>query len=244
MGSCVSVKMSTLPPQSQIATPPFHIGRLAWYDIVASRYKEPKQLCRKNRPPRERPPIWFWGGLAVMFIVFLFAMDIARNGGFSGDDRRLRRMPDTPAPTLTATFVMTPGVTAKDYLEEGRTHFNQGDFEAALHSYERAVLADPQNATTYFWRGRAYFELNDPTRAMLDFDTALTLDAEYADALGYRCSALSWLGRYEEAIPDCSQAVELEPDEEWYWYLRGNAYSQLDQYQDALSDYSKALRFV
>ena len=74
------------------------------------------------------------------------------------------------------------------------------DYAESLVLMDRAIAADPKNATAYFWRGISWLELGFFERAIADFERSLALEPGYFNAERHKALALLYLGRTDEAI--------------------------------------------
>jgi len=69
------------------------------------------------------------------------------------------------------------GKTAKDVpsVDQGRAQLNAGDFAAAVDTFTRIILANPQDSLSYRLRGNAYDNLADRRKALADWKRAAKL---------------------------------------------------------------------
>jgi tetratricopeptide (TPR) repeat protein len=74
------------------------------------------------------------------------------------------------------------------------------DFSLALSQFEKAIAADPRNATAFLWRGIAWTKLGFFDRALADLDRAVALEPNYLNAVRHKALALLFAGKEEEAI--------------------------------------------
>jgi len=74
------------------------------------------------------------------------------------------------------------------------------DWARSLALTNRAVVADPRNATAYQWRGVIWMELGFFDRARADFDHALEVDPNYRNAMRHKAVALLRSGRTDDAL--------------------------------------------
>jgi len=74
------------------------------------------------------------------------------------------------------------------------------DWARSLELTNRAVVADPRNATAYLWRGILWIELGFFDRACADFDHALEVDPNYRNALRHKAVALLSSGKTNDAL--------------------------------------------
>ena len=74
------------------------------------------------------------------------------------------------------------------------------DWARGLELTDRALAADPRNATAYHWRGIIWLKLGFFERAIADFNHALAVDPSYRNALRHKAVALLWSGKTDEAL--------------------------------------------
>ena len=74
------------------------------------------------------------------------------------------------------------------------------DWARGLELTDRALAADPRNATAYHWRGIVWLKLGFFERAIADFNHALEVDPSYRNALRHKAVALLWSGKTDEAL--------------------------------------------
>jgi TolB-like protein len=74
------------------------------------------------------------------------------------------------------------------------------DWNRHLHLLDRAIVADPRNATAYLWRGISWINLGFFDRAISDLDRALNLEPSYPNALRHKALALVWSGKVNEGL--------------------------------------------
>ncbi len=74
------------------------------------------------------------------------------------------------------------------------------DFVSALGQLDKAIAADPRNATAFLWRGIVWTRLGFFDRALTDLDRSVALEPNYLNASRHRALALLYAGREEEAI--------------------------------------------
>jgi adenylate cyclase len=81
------------------------------------------------------------------------------------------------------------------------------DWARGLELTDRALAADPRNATAYHWRGIIWLKLGFFERAIADFNHALEVDPSYRNALRHKAVALLWAGRTKDALDLFEQGV-------------------------------------
>jgi tetratricopeptide (TPR) repeat protein len=74
------------------------------------------------------------------------------------------------------------------------------DFITASAQYDRAIAADPRNATAFLWRGIFWTRLGFFDKAIADCERAMALDPNYLNATRHKAQALLFKGQYEQAF--------------------------------------------
>jgi TolB-like protein len=74
------------------------------------------------------------------------------------------------------------------------------DFSAVLADLDKAIAADPRNATAYLWRGIAWINLGFFDRAIADLDRAIALEPNYLNAVRHKAMALVFGGHEDQGI--------------------------------------------
>lgn len=74
------------------------------------------------------------------------------------------------------------------------------DFQAALALLDRAVAADPNNATAHLWRGILWFNLGFLDRALADIEQCLALDPAYGNCLRWKAVTVLFQGDIDAAL--------------------------------------------
>ncbi|KAM4677165.1 protein unc-45 homolog A [Discoglossus pictus] len=105
-------------------------------------------------------------------------------------------------------------VNAENLREEGNKHFKDGDYDAALSCYTKALsLSDNKKDAAVLHRNRAacYLKLDDYLKAEEDSTKAIEVDGGDVKALFRRSQALEKLGRVDQALLDLQRCLSLEP---------------------------------
>ena len=82
------------------------------------------------------------------------------------------------------------------------------DFAGSVASFDRAIKADPRNATAWLWRGILWTRLGYFDRALADTRQAMTLEPKYLNASRHHALALVLAGKEAEGIALFNQDVE------------------------------------
>lgn len=131
--------------------------------------------------------------------------------------RRSRRSRATVATlvTLAAVLVVSDGAHASEQSEllysRGMVALQAENYSAALADFDRAVQADPRDASALFYRGLTRGRLKDYNGAISDLRAAIDLNPGLDEASLELGVALVQSGRYREAIPWLERA-QAAPD--------------------------------
>jgi hypothetical protein len=74
------------------------------------------------------------------------------------------------------------------------------DWSRNLEFLDRAIAADPKDATAYLWRGISWLQLGFFKRALADLDHCLELEPNYPNAVRHKALALLFTGKTDAAI--------------------------------------------
>ena len=118
--------------------------------------------------------------------------------------------------------------------------------EAAIDSYNHAVMLNPKDAAAWAQLGVNLSELNRYAQARSALESALQASPNYTFALATLGALLNKLGSYQEALTACEKALQgdsnWEESEPFHALLqKGQALAGLGRYDEALSSVERAL---
>jgi FkbM family methyltransferase len=117
----------------------------------------------------------------------------------------------------------------------------QGDKEAALASYDRALELQPDHADALNGRGAALHELERFEEALASYDRALAVEPDFAMALNNRGVTLQQLKRFDDALASYDRALQVLPHYLAALCNRGVVQWELKRFEDALATYDRVL---
>jgi len=135
----------------------------------------------------------------------------------------------------------TPNPSDFDLI--GRIYYQQGNYNAALESYQQALALAPDDPWLHNGLGDIYYELEDLESAEAAYREAVNLgpaQAAFHENLGF---ILRLTDRNEAAIESYTTALSLDGQRPFSWIGRGLAYYNLSQDAQAISDFETALEF-
>jgi len=171
------------------------------------------------RPARARPrPAWRRAGWAVAACVAAFMV-------FAG-----YRWGEKPARTMIA-FRFAVG---------GMQMAVKGDYDGAIHEYDRALAVDPEFVDALANRAKANDILHRYDRALADLDRAVALQPKKAALLAQRSELHTEMHDSGEAVADLDRALALSPNDPLILVERAGAYSDAGDDVRAAADLAQA----
>ncbi|GBU26914.1 hypothetical protein R84B8_00430 [Treponema sp. R8-4-B8] len=130
---------------------------------------------------------------------------------------------------------------ASRYILQGFKYQFDGDHNAAIKEFNRAIELDPKNDDAYFFRGCEYFNLDEFVKAISDYTQAITLNQKdnYYLNRGY---AYIKEKKFKEAHSDLETALRLNPDNNEAKNELAQLKSIVERLKEAHSDLETALR--
>ena len=139
--------------------------------------------------------------------------------------------------------VEKPKPAQNPYYSEGVRKFEEGKYQEAISSFDKALKQDPKLTDAYHYRGQAYYKIDRFPDAIMDYNKVLQLNPENAEAFHHRGQAYSGSGNYDQAIVDYSKAIGLKPDFAAAYGDRAQAYKKQGKEALALKDLDQALKY-
>lgn len=136
---------------------------------------------------------------------------------------------------------MNEGGHSQDLLAQGLALHRQGDFEAAVACYRRAIEADPRQAETFNALGGALANLGQPQAAAEALQRALQLAPDFLDPHLHLATLLRIRGYPQDAEPLLRRALELDAKNYWVWMELGAVLTLLNRFGEAAGCFEQAL---
>lgn len=147
----------------------------------------------------------------------------------------------------------------KYYLEKGIQETNEGKFDEALHSLNRAIGLKDDNALSYFSLAIVFHNINEFQSAFDNYTRAIDFDSKMIDAYFNRAQVILALKddtKLHDALDDLNKAIELDPKFIDALYYKAVVQKKLQDYKGAVETldrviaidpqavYSKALKIL
>lgn len=134
----------------------------------------------------------------------------------------------------------------KFYLNEGIDKTNQGKFEEALETLEKAMELNPNNALTYFSKAIVYHNLNQLRAAYENYSHAIKLDKNLIDAYYNKAQTILAFENpsdeeLKEALQNLEKATELDAKFIDAHYYSAVIKKKLGMYKSAIESLDKVL---
>lgn len=132
-----------------------------------------------------------------------------------------------------------PKRDAEHYYLQGQRLYRNGDYEAALISFEEASNII-NRACYHHYKGKTYLKLKRAKEAIKALDEVIKLKPSDSECYKDKGYALACLEKHHEAIRYYNRAIELNPDYAEAYYYKGRSLYELFRYAEAVICFSKA----
>ena len=138
-------------------------------------------------------------------------------------------------------IVENDGPIAAELFDDGRAFFNEGNFNAAVDSFNEAVRIDPSYADAYYWAGRSYEKLRNNRGAINAYQGALDILPGHADA-NLRIGIVYFKTyQYVPAETHLKKAIDLNPSSPYGHFFLAEIYKKQGKCRKPKALYKKAL---
>ncbi|GAB4374910.1 MAG: hypothetical protein Kow0075_00900 [Salibacteraceae bacterium] len=134
-------------------------------------------------------------------------------------------------------------ISSNKHYIEGRRRFEQGDYEAALDLYNKAI-AEEENPNLYSERAVVYFYLGKRELSLRDMNHAADLDPENPYRYSSRAYIKDWIGDVHGAIADYEMAIKLDPEDSVAYNNLGLLQEKLGYMAQAQENFKRADRLA
>jgi len=130
----------------------------------------------------------------------------------------------------------------ESFFWEAEQKERSGDYQGAVDSYSKAIMADSSNMNYFLKRGFANTLNQKYEDAITDFSFIIEENPGHLFALTSRGSAFNKLGKYEEAMADFNLVLEMDPGNQEAYNNRGWSKKFLGDFEGACKDWRKSKR--
>jgi tetratricopeptide (TPR) repeat protein len=130
------------------------------------------------------------------------------------------------------------------HIKAGRMHYFQGEYEAALTAFNRAIQIAPQLAEAYCGRGSVYQAIGQTELALADLGRAIARDPRLTAAYIQRGKIRTETGEFDAALDDFGRVMEIRPADPELYLHRGVCLLKNGQIQEAAADFHRVLKLT
>lgn len=141
---------------------------------------------------------------------------------------------------LSYLIERNPG-NASDYNNRGLIYFQDGQLDAAIADYDKALELNPRLDSAYNNRANYYAAQGQFLEAIMDYDTAIDLNPSNIRAWINQGITFRDLELYEQAIESFDLALYLGRFEGHIYAERGRTYHLWGDWNCAIADYQRAV---
>ena len=157
----------------------------------------------------------------------------------------LRYLPILGSPLLFVVLLLwSPFLSSQKSLHYGRTAYElaqQGNYEAAIIQYEKAIKQLPKNHKYHYHKGVCHFELDQFEAAIQAYSQAIEIKAR-AEYFYLRAKSYMRLEAFDQAAQDFDVAIRKYGSQPYFFHERGLCKMELGDAIGALSDFNRAIR--
>lgn len=149
--------------------------------------------------------------------------------------------PELESSDAIAAALSLQDSSADYWLQRGHTLCDEGSFDEAIASYDRALAIRPEDAQAWFGRGNMAAAQGLFDVAIASYDQVVERQPTDYQAWNNRGYALHKLEQYERAIASYDNAIVYKPDCYPAWNNRGYALYFIGQHEKAILEFDRAL---
>lgn len=217
--------------------------RLEKYGITEARAKELEYFAKQEY--LESKKVKFESEEEKEYYEFI--VDLMENGAISENSRKILDkikikfgISETRAKELEEFAKQNNSASSNDLLEEGKTYYNNGEYDKAIEIFKKAVELYPNDDDSWSWLGNSYGINGQIEEAIKYHLKAAELNPD--DSRNWYNLGYSYINneQYQESIEPLLKAIELNPDDSDSWYFLGVSYYKNGEYQKAIEPLLKA----
>ena len=114
-----------------------------------------------------------------------------------------------PAPQPSEMVKTQMEAPAKNYIQEGVAYLNKSDVASAIHSFNKAIIQNPQDPKPHLILAEVYMHLQKFDYAITNLDRAVVLDPNNGSAYFLRGICRGLGGDRKTAIKDVERSVAI-----------------------------------
>ena len=132
--------------------------------------------------------------------------------------------------------------TSTEYIERGNGYLKDGKKQAAIDSFNKAIVLNPSNMDAYDARGAAYFFNGQYALAAADFERVLEDNPYRFSSYTAYASVLAAQGDFNNALQVLNLVDKVGAAQPETYFARGGVHYMLGRYDLAVADYTRVLQ--
>lgn len=180
-----------------------------------------------------------------------FIVDLMENGAISENSRKIldkRKIKfgisETRAKELEEFARQNNSASSNDLLEEGKTYYNNGEYDKAIEIFKKVVELYPNDDYNWYNLGVSYNKNEQYQEAINSFLKVVELNPNDDDSWYWLGISYGMNSQYDKAIETLLKAIEIDPNSRYYWFNLGTLYYYNELYREAIDSLSKALELL
>jgi tetratricopeptide (TPR) repeat protein len=166
----------------------------------------------------------------LFFIIVVYSVrSIIRNEDWKSQSRLWR-----------ATLLASPN-SAWARINMGYVYQQEGNIEAAIREYNKAISLKPNFLEAYNNLGTAYQLIGKPQEAIAVYNKILEIDPKFVKVYNNLGVIYNELGNLEEAIAVYKKAIEIAPGYAYAYYNLSRIYERIGKPKESIAAYKKAV---
>ena len=129
--------------------------------------------------------------------------------------------------------------TVKEWINEGKTFSDKGQYKEAIICYDKAIELNPNNETAWNNKGYSLKELQSHEEAIACYDKAILLKPKDEYPWNNKGYSLICLKRYEEAMSCLDMALIWNSSFDFAWKNKGICFAKQSYYVEASECFKK-----
>ena len=133
-------------------------------------------------------------------------------------------------------------IEAQDDFRRGTNYCRIRDWDNAIETLTKAIIAAPEHASAYAYRGTAFFSKGQLDNALNDFSRVIQLEPTNSNALFNRASVYRIKSDFRRSLEDLAACLRLNPTDDLAYKTRASIRNSLAQFNQAISDCTEGLK--
>lgn len=136
------------------------------------------------------------------------------------------------------------GLSVNEDFERANELYENGQYEEAIQSYDKAIKAEPNLSEGYTNKCLALSKIGNYEEALKACDKGIELDPKSNVAYNNKGLVLFQMGKYEDAIDAFDKSIKLDSKDAVSYFNKASALAEIEKYEEAIKAYNKAIELA